>query len=214
MLGAGAWYVSETLVQLSLWRFSVFVKLLTCVGAAMWIMTHARRRRLAAAASVVVGLSMIAACLARGPYFGVFSITTDDPPYLAACDWIRANTPAEAVFLVPPDEQDFRLRAQRAIVVNYKCVPQLSSELPAWRERLGQILMTDIRELPTPFPATLRDIRQRYEALPPAHYANVAQRYNARYVLVGHRLPGEWEAKRVTALNDATPAYFLYDLQR
>jgi len=213
-LGAGVWYASETLVQLSLWRFSVFVKLLTCVAAAMWITTHARRAWLPAAASVVIGLAMIAGCLVRGPYFGVFSITTDDPPYLAACDWIRANTPADAIFLVPPDEQDFRLRAQRAIVVNYKCVPQLSSELPAWRERLGQILMMDIRELPTPFPKTLAAIRDRYESLPPEHYANVARRYDARYVLVGRRLPDEWEPKRVTAMNDATPAYFLYDLQR
>ena len=37
LLGAGVWYVSETLVQLSLWRFSVFVKLLTCIGAALWL---------------------------------------------------------------------------------------------------------------------------------------------------------------------------------
>ena len=109
--------------------------------------------------------------------------------YLAACDWIRYNTPADAVFLVPPNEQAFRLRAQRAIVVNFKCVPQLSGELPAWRERLGQMLMIDIRQLRTPFKETLDDIRNRYEHLPPAHYANVAQRYDARYVLVGHRLP-------------------------
>jgi hypothetical protein len=212
--GAGVWYVSETLVQLSLWRFSVFVKLLTCVAAAMWIATQARRPWLPAAGSVVIGLAMIGACLARGPYFGLFSLVTDDPAYRAACDWIRANTPADAVFLVPPDEQDFRLRAQRAIVVNYKCVPQLSSELPAWRERLDQVLMTDIRALPTPFPATLAAIRHRYENLPPAHYANVAKRYDARFILVGHQLGAEWEPQRVTAMNDATPAYFLYDLQR
>ena len=212
-LGAGVWYVSETLVQLSLWRFSVFVKLLTCVGAALWL-TTTRQARFLTTTSAVIGLAMIALCAWRGPYFGTVRIVVQDKPYLAACDWIRDNTPVDAVFVVPPHEQEFRLRAQRAIVVNFKCVPQLSSELPAWRERLGQVLMMDIRQLRTPFKHTLYDMRNRYETLPPAHYANVARRYDARYILVGHRLPEEWEAKRVREMIDATTGYFLYDLQR
>jgi hypothetical protein len=214
LLGAGLWYVSETLVQLSLWRFSVFVKLLTCIGAAMWIVARLKDDRLAGAAAMVAGMLVIAACIWRGPYFGIYHAPYVDRGYLAACDWVRANTPVDAIFLVPPHEQEFRLRAQRAIVVNYKCVPQLSGELPAWRERLGQILMMDIRQLRTPFKLTLYDIRDRYENLPPAHYANVARRYDARYVLVGRRLPQEWEPKRLAAMDDATTAYFLYDLQR
>jgi len=87
-------------------------------------------------------------------------------------------------------------------------------ELPEWRQRLGQILMIDIRQLRTPFKETLYDIRDRYENLPPEHYANVAHRYGARYILVGHRLGDDWEPRRVREMNDATDAYFLYDLRR
>ena len=214
-LGAGVWYVSETLVQLSLWRFSVFVKLLTCVAAAMWIVTTVRHERAIAITSMVLGLALTAACILRGPYLGVFEIPQDDAAYLAACDWIRTNTPADAVFIVPPDEQEFRLRARRAIVVNYKCVPQLSGELPAWRDRMADVLLLDdIRELPTPFERTLKEIRRRYEGRRPEHYAAVARLYGARYVLVGHSLGDEWEPKRVAELSAATDTYLLYDLQR
>ncbi|MEA2707458.1 MAG: hypothetical protein QOF78_59 [Phycisphaerales bacterium] len=214
-VGAGVWYVSDTLVQLSLWRFSVFVKLLTCVAAAMWIVSAMKRERVITTMSAIVGLAMIAACVARGPYVGLFRMPDDDAKYLAACDWIQKNTPADAVFLIPPDEQAFRLRARRAIVVNYKCVPQLSAELPEWRERLGQVLMLDIRELPRPFDRTLKEIHRRYEGRQPEHYANVARRYGARYILLAHELPPDWEPRRVAAMNDnATDAYFLYDLRR
>jgi hypothetical protein len=218
-LGAGVWYVSETLVQLSLWRFSVVVKLLTCVGAALWLTTvaSARGARWIMTASAVAGIVLIAACLVRGPYLGFLHVTEDDADYLAACDWIRANTPADAVFLVPPDEEAFRLRAQRAIVVNFKCVPQLSGELGEWRDRLSAVIAMDIRGLPATvlsFDRTRGAIRAAYERRPPAQLAKVAQRYNARYLLVGHSLGDEWEPRRVAAMDDATSAYFLYDLQR
>ena len=212
LMGAGIWFVSETLVQLSLWRFSVFVKLLTCVGAAAWIERAMRdRRALLAGASLATGAILIAACLVRGPYLGLYRVAEDAPSYLAACDWIAANTPVDAVFLVPPDEQAFRLRARRAIVVNLKSVPQLSGELDAWRQRLSQVLMLpDLTSLPRPFGRTLAAIRERYDSRTPEQLQNVARRYGARYVLVAHRWPDRWEARRVKlAENDA---WFLYDL--
>jgi hypothetical protein len=234
LLTAGIWYVSEAAVQLSLWRFSVFVKLLTCIGLAMWIEQRIGVMRmmrgvartpspgtpgenwgggfLSAIASTVI-LSMVAACLIRGPYFGLFHMPEDPPSYLAACDWIRTHTPADAIFLVPPDEQEFRLRARRAIVVNYKCVPQLSAELAVWRDRLEDVLMLpNLQKLPTPFPKTLKAIHQRYESLPPDHYAEVAKKYGARYILLAHRLPESWDQRRID-LNGNT-AWFLYDLSQ
>ena len=213
--GAGVWFISETLVQLSLWRFSVFVKLITCTGAALWMLSKLRRReRFITTMSTVAGLALIAACIVRGPYLGFLHLPEEDPNYLAACGWIRDHTPTDAIFLVPPEEQAFRLHAQRAIVVNYKCVPQLSGELPAWRDRLGAILLMDVRNLRTPFKETLYDIRDRYDNLPAGHLANVARHYDARYIVVRHRLPPEWEPARVAAMDNATTTYFLYDLQR
>ena len=33
LIGAGIWYFSESLIQLYLYRFSIFPKLLACIGA-------------------------------------------------------------------------------------------------------------------------------------------------------------------------------------
>jgi hypothetical protein len=215
LAGAGAVYVSETLVQASLYRFSVFPKLLGCIGAAFLVERVARRwkiERAVTACAACAGLVLMCACAERGPYLGMFRLVHDDPPYDAVCDWARQNTPADAVFLVPPQEEDFRLRARRAIVINFKGVPQLSGEFPEWRDRLRDVLdLPDLRVLPTPFASTLAAIRDRYEALPPAHLEAVSRKYGARYVLVGHRI-SEWEARRVDV--GANPEYFLYDLSR
>jgi hypothetical protein len=166
-----------------------------------------------AAFSSVVATAMFVACVIRGPYFGFFRIPADDAKYLAACDWIRTHTPTDAVFLVPPGEQEFRLRAERAIVVNYKCVPQVSTEVDEWRSRLQAVLRSsDLRWYRGSFTHTLAAMSHQYETLPPAHYELTAADYGARYVLVGHRLPADWEHRRIDL--DGNTSWFLYDLAR
>ena len=92
---------------------------------------------------------------------------------------------------MPPDEESFRVRARRAIVVNYKGVPQLSGELAGWRDRLQDVLGLDtagLLALPRPMGRTIQAIRARYDALPPEHHVAVARRWGARYVVVTHKL--------------------------
>jgi len=106
------------------------------------------------------------------------------------CRWARDanNTPVDAIFLVPPEEEPFRYAAQRAIVVNFKGVPPLRGELPEWRDRLKAVLdLDDLHSLPRGMTAAAEAIEQRYDALPPAHLAAVARRYNARYVLLSRK---------------------------
>ena len=213
LLGAGIWYVSETLIQLSLWRFSVFVKLFSCIAAAVWLCERVRRPRLIVTGSALAGAAIIAACALRGPYLGLFRIPEDDAKYLSACDWIRRHTPREAVFLVPPGELAFRLRAARAIVVNFKGVPQLASELGEWRDRLENVLMSpDLQDFHVNFERTLAAMNHRYESLPPGHYLDIARRYKARFVLVDHRLGSDWEPRRIDL--DGNTSWFLYDLAK
>ncbi len=203
LIFAGATYISEPLIQASLYRFSIYPKLLGCVAAGFVLRVPARW-------TAIVGVAMVVLCVLRGPYFGLFKIPEDDAGYLAACDWIRQNTPIDAIFLVPPDEQAFRLRAQRAIVVNFKAVPQLSGELPAWRDRLRDVLdLPDLMTLPRPFETTLHAIRQQYESLPPEHLQSIARKYGARYVLTAHRID-DWSMRRIDL--PANSGYFLYAL--
>jgi hypothetical protein len=223
LLGAGFWFVSETLVQLNLYRFSIYPKLLSCVGLA-WLLWDAnpRTRRYAAGALLVVaaGAAAIAASTGllapptlRSPIgLKVAGLQGDDPAYVALAVWARDNTPRDAVFLVPPDEESFRVRGRRAIVINYKGVPQLSAELPEWRDRLQAVLGLDtagLLALPRPMGRTLQAIRARYDALPPEHHVAVAGKYGARYLVLTHRadFPG---ARLVSP--DSNGPYYLYDL--
>jgi hypothetical protein len=216
LICAGVTYVSEPLIQASLFRFSVILKMLTCVGAALLICEIAARYRWEqwiVAASVAVGIMLIARCLNTGPYLGLYSVSYEDPQYLAACDWIRGHTPVDSVFIVPPNEQEFRLRAQRAIVINFKGVPQLSGELPEWRDRLTAVLdLPDLSSLPHPFAATLTAMRNRYREVDPRHLAATAKIYGARYIVTDQSFGPAWEPMRVAM--DGNPTWLLYDLSR
>ncbi len=275
LLGAGIWYVSELLINLSFYRFSIFPKLLSCIGAAYlvggWLIRRLTTTRgsvyVCAAATVVLALvaanslgvlslsalehagrdvrmllfltasSLVCACLCGAPFarmrlplyalataallvqvsiscyrwLGVSNITAREADYLALCDWARdrSHTPVDAVFLVPPDEQAFRLRAQRAIVVNFKGVPPLASEMAEWRDRLRSVLaIEDLRTLPRGLDSAPSAMSVRYDSLPPDYLVKIARRYSARYVVLSRdtRTP---PSQHLVFENDS---YRLYDL--
>ena len=133
--------------------------------------------------------------------------------HMAICDYVSdpKNTPVDATFLVSPSDETFRLHAQRAIIVNFKAVPQLSGELAVWQKRLCDVLdLPNLSSLPHPFPATVAAIDKRYDSLSPAQLAKVAELYGARFILTRHRLGPEWEPKVAFGRGD----YVLYDRQK
>ncbi len=189
LLGAGAWFISETLVQMSLFRFSIYVQLLGCIAAAVWFARRPNRKRLAAALGASGCAAIFAICAARGPFFGAFTMPRDDPDYLAMCRWAARNTPVDAIFIVPPDEESMRLVGRRAIVVNFKGVPQLSGEMLEWRDRLCAVLdLPNLSGLPHGFAATRQAIRSRYDQLTLEQFQAVANKYGARYMIASHPL--------------------------
>lgn len=280
LAGAGLWYVSEPLIQMSLYRFSIYPKLLSCVAAA-WLIWGTRHGRAGLRALVIAALLVFSAVIvieaasetlaSRVPRFlrvnavplwlfallatvallrprvlgwgrAAFGTLTaacvvaslgltwrqlgiahdglrgDDAGYMELCAWARHNTPADAVFLVPPDEQSFRLHARRAIVVNFKNVPQLSGELVEWRDRLEAVLdLDDVRSLAGPpsdrhsFDETLAAIRDEYATLSAEQLVATARRYGARYVIAVRPLDSPALA-RVPLFSDSSHTYFLYDL--
>ena len=222
LLTAGFWFLGETFVQLNLYRFSIYPKLLACVWLA-WLLWEASPRPYivpalvllaAGAVGIAASTGLLAPPTVRSPLgLQLKGLQGDDAAYLELGAWVRDHTPKDAVFLVPPDEESFRVHARRAIVVNFKGVPQLSGELPAWRDRLQDVLDLDtagLLALPRPMGRTLEAIRGRYESLSQEHHAAVARKYGARYAVLAHRLDAasDWRL----AHSDSTGRYFLYDL--
>lgn len=174
--------------------------LLALCAAALLFVASGTRVRLAllctALAAVAIGWPKLGLRLS--------SIPDDNADYLAMCVWARDHTPADAVFLVPPQETSFRLHAQRAVVVNFKAVPQLSGELPEWRDRLAATLdMPDVRQLPRRYDRTLTAIADRYASLEPQQLLSAARRYHATYIVTEKELPARLAHREGT--------YRLYD---
>jgi hypothetical protein len=126
-----------------------------------------------------------------------------EAPYRELCEWARDHTPVDAIFLVPPNEQLFRYHARRAIVVNFKNVPQLSSEMREWQQRLEIVLDEPLSALPRRFDLTHAAIAARYDALPREQLVGAALRYNARYIVTARQGHGH---KPVLE----NPSYHLY----
>jgi hypothetical protein len=210
LIAAGFWYVSETLVQMSLYRFSIYLQLFGCIAAGLLIDRAIRWHR----TSVLLGAGVCAVILIisilRGPFFGMFRMPQDDADYLKLCEWVSNNTPVDAVFLVPPDEESMRLKGRRAIVVNFKSVPQLSSELVEWNKRLSDVLdLRNLTQLPHDYRQVLPAIRQRYDRASSGSLVAAAGKYGARFIVATHPLEG-LDARRANI--DATGRYFVYDL--
>ncbi len=59
-----------------------------------------------------------------------------------ACDWIRNNTPTDAVFITPNDQQTFKWYAQRSEIVNWKDIPQTGAATLEWKRRINSLYRT------------------------------------------------------------------------
>ena len=53
--------------------------------------------------------------------------------------WLRESSPRDAIYLTPPDLDGSRFLGQRAIVVDWKAVPLIPTELMGWYERLCDV---------------------------------------------------------------------------
>jgi len=260
---AGLWYVSETLVQMSLFRFSIIVHLLLVVFAAV-LMTRwkamvwalpaclifaagvlllspftdiARARAGSIIMLVAMGFAPMVVLLSRkrawpaiasgmlvtGLLLAGFDRITGlsrplvkvDEDYRALCAWVAdsRNTDPAGVFLVSPVDEDFRWFAKRAIVINWKSVPQLAGELPEWHARMAAALGWETLDaLPRGSYLLAQDaMRSRYEKVDGSALFTGARRYGAQYVVAVRSLGSEFEPYRV---GPAFGRYLLYKVSR
>jgi hypothetical protein len=106
-----------------------------------------------------------------------------DPPLFAPGSeddvfrWVRTETPVDAMFLVPPYMVAFRLRGERAIVVDTKSPPLVPDELVAWYRRLCAIMGT-------PDVATHEAMEAAWDALTPDQLLAAARWFHADYIVL------------------------------
>ncbi|MFV1965679.1 MAG: DUF6798 domain-containing protein [Pirellulaceae bacterium] len=63
------------------------------------------------------------------------------------CAWIANNTPGDALFLTPRNQQTFKWDAQRGEVVNWKDIPQDACGIMEWHRRTGELYPRQVEQL-------------------------------------------------------------------
>jgi hypothetical protein len=89
--------------------------------------------------------------------------------------WITQNTPADALFLTPRDQQTFKWYAGRPEVANWKDVPQDARGIVEWNQRLDEIY-------PRGTDHNLHDLA----AFSDHELTELAHKYGARYIVIDH----------------------------
>ena len=99
----------------------------------------------------------------------------DYPAWVEVCDWVKDNTPDDALFITPRLNSTFKWRTGRPEVVNRKDIPQDAGGIVEWSHRLNDIYTTRIegQDVTVDSVATLGDERVR----------ELAREYHAQYVL-------------------------------
>jgi len=91
----------------------------------------------------------------------------------AACAWIATETPVDAMFLTPREQQTFKWYAGRPEVVNWKDVPQDARGLVDWKRRYDEI-----------YPRDQAHNRDDLAAFSDAELVDLALKYHAQYIVV------------------------------
>src|SRR6187431_361618 len=89
--------------------------------------------------------------------------------------WLREQSPKDAVYLTPPDLDGARFLGQRAIVVDWKAVPLIPSELLGWYERLCDVTGRQVR--------SSGDLAG-YNTLDPERLALIVGKYHPEYMVL------------------------------
>lgn len=99
--------------------------------------------------------------------------------WLECCEWIRAKTPIEAIFLTPQSQQTFKWYAQRGEVFTWKDAPQDGAGMTEWLRRYQDVMHPNEVILHSPETDPSLPVDQRANAL--------AKKYGATYIVVDRR---------------------------
>jgi hypothetical protein len=185
--------------KLQLFKLTVLATTVLAILTAAWIATTLPERTRTLATRVlemrrwgwtaVAGGAILTIALAAGgvgrPAAKFFPLTYARSDLAEVERWVRANTSAEALFLIPPSNTTFRIHARRSVVVNFKPTPYQEGAIHVWLDRLSAVA-------PAPLPergglAFARALDEAYAANDPADWARLAERFGAEFALVDAR---------------------------
>lgn len=181
--------------RLLLWLYLVPVAAL--LGGA-WALSNPRAKRLFSPISFACAAGLVCVVLApipkmriaRGKIFSGFNFSQMfNGPQAPIARWARENTPENSLFLLPPQEGDFRLPARRAIVVNFKTFAWGDKGLLDWRERIADVTGNKPLRLGNNF---IRELNDNYNALTPQQLVALQRKYGFDYVVVDARKTLNW----------------------
>jgi hypothetical protein len=192
---------SLAVARLQLFALTVLLKpllVILVVGTAVTVVPERYRDwldRACSARSVLAGMVIVwivvaGLLVADQPWLRsrVAPLDQSQSPIARVEAWAQANTPASAVFAVPPSVSSFRTFATRAIVVNFKSIPYEPSLLVEWFTRLRAFApLTDLPELGGAPILPLLDAA--YEGLAPEELLPLARSYAVDYVVRASPLP-------------------------
>jgi len=171
------------------WITTLLVLILLLVAIAVgngwlgYLMARLREGLPLAWVSSALLITLLAVNVARFARFEHYSnvLSGGDRTITELCAWAGSHTPEDALFLIPPHEDDIRMRCRRAVVVDWM-MPARPAEVIEWRARLEEV--TGRR----PFRGEA-DLTG-YEQLDAARVARLRERYDLNYVVVtrGHEL--------------------------
>jgi hypothetical protein len=144
----------------------------------------------------VVGISTIA--VMREVRFAMPS--TDGEPDADLYSFIRNQTSVDAVFLVPPSLNEFRLLAKRAVVIDWKSAGMLPNDVVAWYGRLSAVAGRA--------PQSRRDADRGFKEMTASRIQSLRSSYGADYLLLPK---GEYEPFGATVFQN--DRWVLFDLR-
>ena len=134
-------------------------------------------------ATVALLITLVSVNIARFSRFERYSnlLSGGDHTVTELCAWAAKNTAENALFLIPPHEDDIRMHCRRAVVVDWM-TPARPAEILQWYSRLEDVTGRH------PF-RSAADLAG-YEELDASRLARLRARYGLDYVVVtrGHEL--------------------------
>lgn len=99
-------------------------------------------------------------------------------------EWIQGNTPNDAIFIIPPTMEDFRLRANRAIVVDWKAFPFKDSAIIEWRDRIFDVTNNQENNLIFQGFSSYPQLEKSYTLLNESYFLYLCEKYNVEYIVI------------------------------